>query len=77
LYALLTGRPPFEAETQYKLLAKIHSEEPVPPRKFQPAIPALVEAVVLKMLEKRPDERYQTAAALVAELDRVGKVLEE
>ena len=52
---------------------KIRTAEPVKPKKFQLAIPDLFEGTVLKMLAKRPDERFQTASALVAELERVAR----
>jgi serine/threonine protein kinase len=73
VYALLTGRPPFDAGSLPETIMKIRTAEPVKPKKFQLAIPDLFEGTVLKMLAKRPDERFQTASALVAELERVAK----
>jgi serine/threonine-protein kinase len=63
-YFLLTGRPPFERDTDMQtMLAHLH--DPVlPPSALAPATPADLEAVVLRCLAKRPDERYRDADAL-------------
>jgi serine/threonine-protein kinase len=73
VYALITGRPPFSAESLPELIQKIRSAEPDRPQKYQMAIPAMFQGTVLKLLARRPDERFQTAGGLLAELDRVGK----
>jgi serine/threonine protein kinase len=73
VYALLTGRPPHEDASLAETLAKIRKAEPVRPKKFQLAIPDLFEDAVLKMLAKRTEDRYQTAAALLADLERIAK----
>jgi serine/threonine protein kinase len=73
VYALLTGRPPFEAATLTETLQKIRQEEPVRPKKYQLAIPDLFEGVVLRMLAKRPEDRFQKAGEMLAELERVAK----
>jgi serine/threonine protein kinase len=73
VYALLTGRPPFDAGSLPETIMKIRQAEPAKPKKYQLSIPDLFEGTVLKMLAKRPDDRFQTAAALVAELERVAK----
>jgi serine/threonine-protein kinase len=70
LYHLLTGRPPFEGETPLDVVRRVTTEVPRLPRKLRPVIPAGLEAVVVKCLEKRPKDRYQSMAELVAELDR-------
>jgi serine/threonine protein kinase len=72
-YALLTGRPPFDAGSLPETIMQIRQEEPVSPKKFQLSIPDLFEGTVLKMLAKRPDDRFQTPAELLAELERVAK----
>ena len=72
-YALLTGRPPFEGASLPETIEKIRQEEPAKPRKFQMAIPDMFEGLVLKMLAKRPEERFQTPTELLTELDRIGK----
>ncbi|HLJ97497.1 MAG TPA: FHA domain-containing serine/threonine-protein kinase [Gemmataceae bacterium] len=73
VYALLTGRPPFSTVSLAQTIQQIRNEEPVKPKKFQLAVPDLFEGTVLKMLAKRPEDRFQTAAELSAELERVGK----
>jgi hypothetical protein len=72
-YALLTGRPPFAGATLVDTISKVRTAEPAKPTTFQMGIPGQFEGVVLKLLAKRPEERYQTAGELVAELERVGK----
>lgn len=72
-YALLTGRPPFEARSLPEMVKKIREEKPVPPTKYQLSIPGLFVDVVMQMLAKRPDERYPTPTALLQHLARVGK----
>jgi tRNA A-37 threonylcarbamoyl transferase component Bud32 len=67
LYELLTGRLPFEGPA-HALPAQVVEESPPPPRHFNAAIPRDLEAVCLKALAKRPDERYARAADLAADL---------
>jgi hypothetical protein len=64
LYFMLTGRPPFEGATPTELMIA-HARDPVvPPSQFRPGIPGDMEAVALKCLSKKPDDRYQTARDL-------------
>jgi serine/threonine protein kinase len=72
-YALLAGRPPLQGATLVETIAKIRNEEPVKPTKYQLSIPSAFEGIVLKLLAKRPEDRYPGAAELVKELERVGK----
>jgi eukaryotic-like serine/threonine-protein kinase len=73
VYALLTGRPPFEGSSMPDLITKIRQAEPVKPKKFQLSVPDIFEGAVLKMLAKKPEERYQTPSELLAELERIAK----
>ncbi len=73
VYALLTGRPPFEGETLVDVITRIRQAEPAKPKKYQLAIPDLFEGTVLRMLAKRPEDRFQTAGNLLADLERVAK----
>jgi serine/threonine protein kinase len=73
VYALLTGRPPFADVSLVETITKIRKAEPEKPKKFQMAIPDLFEGTVLKMLAKRPEDRHQTAADLLKDLERVAK----
>ncbi|MCW8137919.1 MAG: serine/threonine protein kinase [Planctomycetota bacterium] len=68
LYEMLTGAPPFDAATFLELAKRICDEDPVAPRKKNPAVPAPVETVCLKALEKDPAARYQSAADMAADL---------
>jgi serine/threonine protein kinase len=73
VYALLTGRSPFEGQSLVETIQKIRSAEPVKPKKYQMSIPDLFEGTVLKMLAKRPDDRFQTPAELLKDLERAAK----
>jgi serine/threonine protein kinase len=72
VYALLTGRPPFEGGNVARTVAKIRNSAPERPSVYQPSIPPPFEALVLKLLAKRPEERPQTAEELLHELERLG-----
>lgn len=74
VYALMTGRPPFDGGSLVEKITKIRNEAPVPPRKYQLAIPDQCQALVLKLLAKRPEERYQTATELLRDLSRLAKL---
>lgn len=73
VYALLTGRPPCEGSSLPDLINKIRNVDPAKPKKFQLSIPDLFEGVVMRMLAKRSEDRYESAAELLKDLDRVGK----
>ncbi len=65
MYEMLTGRVPFQSENPVEL-ARLHVSEPASAlRKWNERIPAEVEAIVLKCLEKKPEKRHQTAEELV------------
>ncbi len=70
LYEMLTGRPPFLAETPVDTILQVVTEMPVPPSRLQSKVPGELEAVCLKCLNKGPRERYASAAALAEELER-------
>jgi serine/threonine protein kinase len=70
LYELLTLRPPFAGEDRQELLRHIAFEEPAPPRRLDRAVPAELETIVLKALEKNPVDRYATAKELADDLRR-------
>ena len=76
LYALLTGRPPFEGRSPARTLEMILTEPPEKPTKRQLSIPPLLEGVVLHLLEKRPDGRPDSARVLVRDLGRVAKYVD-
>ena len=70
LYKLLTGRPPFEAQTVYQVLEQVLDRVPSSLRSHNPAIDPNLDAICLKCLEKDPARRYRSAAALSADLER-------
>lgn len=70
LYFLLTGRPPFPAESSVETLLHVVRDDPAPPRKLDPGIPADLETIALKCLEKEPGRRYDSALALEQDLHR-------
>ncbi len=59
-YFVLTGRPPFTSDKPVAVLLAHARDEVLPPSKVQPGIPADIEAVILKALAKRPEDRFQT-----------------
>jgi len=70
LYECLTGRPPFRETTPLDTLVQVLEGEPARPREINPAIPRALEAICLRCLEKAPERRYPTAAAVADNLER-------
>jgi tetratricopeptide (TPR) repeat protein len=70
LYALLTGDPPFRGKTVDDILRLVRDEKPVPPGKIRRGLPRDLEAICLKCLEKKPNDRYSTANDLADHLER-------
>jgi tetratricopeptide (TPR) repeat protein len=70
LYELLTLEPAFRGNDRQELLRQIAFEEPVRPRRLNKAVPAELETIVLKALEKNPTDRYATAKELAEDLGR-------
>jgi len=60
MYKLLTGRLPFNASNQLSLTYEILNVQPPPPSTFRPELPPLLDEIVLKALEKKPEARYAT-----------------
>lgn len=73
VYALLTGKPPFEAKTVVDTAALILRRQPAPPSQFNPHIPERLEEIVLSMLAKKQEDRIQSAAELLEELEKLPK----
>jgi serine/threonine protein kinase len=75
-YHLLAGRPPFEGETAIEVRVNSQSQPLMPLRAINPRIPRPVVSVVEKMLARRPEDRHQNAAELIAALDAI-RLMEE
>src|SRR5262249_16004418 len=69
LYEMLTGRPPFLAETPVDTILQVVADPPVSPSRLQSKVPAELEAVCLKCLEKEPRRRYASAEGLAEDLE--------
>lgn len=69
-YELLTCQPPFQGDTARDLLRRIREEDPVLPRRIDPAIPRDLQNICLKALEKEPARRYGSAREMADELRR-------
>ncbi len=71
LYALVTGRPPFEGSTLAEVIAKVLYETPTPPRVLNPAVSAETAYLIERMMLKDPSLRYAVPAQAVAAIDAI------
>ena len=69
LYALCTGRPPFRADTALAVLKRVAEDTPRPIRETNPEIPDWLEAIVAKLMQKHPIDRFQSAAEVARLLE--------
>ena len=76
LFEMLTGRVPFDADTPMAVLTKHVYEPPPPPRSLNPNLPVELEALLLRALAKAPEQRYQSAAEMAADVERVAAQFE-
>ena len=70
---MLTGRPPFRAESATATLQQVLTAVPVPPARLNPQVPRDLETICLKCLHKESPRRYASAAALAEDLHRFGR----
>src|SRR5215469_7860706 len=71
LYELATGAPPFGTGDPLRLIHDHLARVPVPPAEVNPAIPGALSAIIMHLLEKEPDNRYQSADGVVYDLERL------
>jgi eukaryotic-like serine/threonine-protein kinase len=70
LYELLTGRPPFTGDSPVAIAYQHVRENPVPPSRLDPSLPPWADSIVLKAMAKSPNDRYQSAAEMNADIQR-------
>jgi len=70
LYELLTSRPPFVGDTTASVVYQHVRENPIPPSQIDPEVPSAADAVVMKAMAKNPENRYQSAAEMRADVLR-------
>jgi serine/threonine protein kinase/WD40 repeat protein len=68
LYEMATLRPPFEDTDRMRLMQRVSYDIPLRPRKLEPRVPRDLETIILKALDKDPQQRFQTATAMAEEL---------
>jgi TolB-like protein/Flp pilus assembly protein TadD/predicted Ser/Thr protein kinase len=72
LYEMATGQRPFGKMESAQLIAAILRQAPAPPAQLNPQVPAELERLIGKCLEKEPENRYQSAKELAVDLRRLG-----
>jgi hypothetical protein len=69
LYVLLTGRPPFEGRTALEILSKHQTQSIIPPDVMVKRVPKALSAIILKMVAKKPQERYADLGDVIRDLE--------
>ena len=72
LYEMLTGRVPLEHDSEFELMKMQVEEMPSPPRKWNPGIPETIESAITRAIQKRPEDRFQTAGGFRESLLEAG-----
>jgi tetratricopeptide (TPR) repeat protein len=71
LYECIAGKPPFDGGSKIEICAKVIRDDPPPPSRFNSDVSSKLDGIILKALAKKPDDRYQSADAFLAELREV------
>ncbi|MGE4146289.1 MAG: protein kinase, partial [Planctomycetota bacterium] len=69
-YAMVTGKRPFTGKSVMEIMQKHIDEQPISPREYNPELSVAVAKVILHMMAKKPEERYQHAEEIVDALDK-------
>lgn len=69
LYECIAGKPAFTGKTAVEICAKVVRDDPPPPSQFNPDVSRELDQIALKALAKKPEERYQTAEAMIEALE--------
>src|SRR6266566_7275347 len=73
MYEMLTGHPPFDGDTPVAVAMQHIQDVPIPPSQFNPSIPAALEEMILRCLEKVPEMRFQDGSQLARALETLGE----
>ncbi|HPK21365.1 MAG TPA: diguanylate cyclase [Smithella sp.] len=68
-YEMLTGEVPFKSKDPMELIHSHIARQPLPPDHLNPSIPPVLSSIILRMLSKNPEERYQNCLGIMADLD--------
>jgi serine/threonine protein kinase len=71
LYELLTGKTPFKGDHEAAVVYSIMNQDVAPPRDLTPEVPAELDSIVAKMLQKQPNDRYASSEGLLSDLRKV------
>jgi serine/threonine protein kinase len=71
-YELLVGVVPFDGDSLAELVSKITTKNPAEPKKLRPDFPDELQAILAKMLKKKPEKRHSSAASVIADLKKFG-----
>jgi len=73
MYVMLTGRVPFDGDTPVAIAMQHIHDAPIPPSQINPSIPSSLEKIILRCLEKVPEQRYRDGSLLAYALEMLGK----
>jgi diguanylate cyclase (GGDEF)-like protein len=76
LYELLTGRLPFESDAPLELVHSHIARQPPPPYEIVPTVPPALSAIILKLMAKNAEDRYQSSHGIISDLEHVGLWIE-